>query len=492
MSRNFLFTLYWRSEFWLQALSEAISEVHARGGKATVLDVSDYDFPRQMPFHNGHFIHSSSKPNPGLVSFFGNMGVPVYRLSTKTARTRPFIFSAEIEENLEIAVESTSRSLFRDDFEDGKSLFTRVIENRIKQRALRAGYALHNFLADGNYTDISINNGRFATQRMLAEVAKINGLNLSYMEQSEFPNRFFWRAYRPHQRTLFQNDALANQAKLSRKFTENAVSIWVQNRRKTNSTSNPFSKLWLQGAIDFKQIINAKDNRARTIITLFTSSSDEFESLGDEWKLGAWVDQYDAFDKLLTGIDAPGLQPILRVHPNRMNKSLGVFLRERRKIMALTRKHEKLRVVWHNSRISSYELVGISDAIVVQNSTLGLEASLEGKPVICLDACWYDLVADVTPVHRQSQIQEIDLKKKPNKSMAEVWVAHQLYKDKTLSHHYDALIKSYFPKVNWAAVAWACISSESGLALIYEIFRRGQSKVFSKIPTARHTTKLLK
>jgi len=57
--------------------------------------------------------------------------------------------------------------------------------------------------------------------------------------------------------------------------------------------------------------------------------------------------------------------------------------------------------------VSTYDLISYSDVVVVENSTIGLEASAQGVPVICTNSCAYDIIADVVTVHGPEDLDKI-------------------------------------------------------------------------------------
>ena len=73
-------------------------------------------------------------------------------------------------------------------------------------------------------------------------------------------------------------------------------------------------------------------------------------------------------------------------------------MREVKAIDGLAKNHPGLHVHWHNETTNSYDLVNNADLVVVERSTIGLEASLMGKPVIVCQATQWDQLVDVRQV----------------------------------------------------------------------------------------------
>jgi hypothetical protein len=67
-------------------------------------------------------------------------------------------------------------------------------------------------------------------------------------------------------------------------------------------------------------------------------------------------------------------------------------------------RHPGLTVHWHNAHVNSYELVKSANYVIVERSTIGLEASMLGKPVWVTQASQWDKTADVRQVLGPEQI----------------------------------------------------------------------------------------
>lgn len=121
-------------------------------------------------------------------------------------------------------------------------------------------------------------------------------------------------------------------------------------------------------------------------IVIFTSSEDEFVSVGDEY------DKYSMFSSQIEGIQEivkhfltdPQIRFYLRIHPNLMN----VEYYYHKKLYELV-KYTNLKIIEPQSQISSYSLIDSSDIVIVFGSTIGIEATYWGKPTILLSGATY-------------------------------------------------------------------------------------------------------
>jgi hypothetical protein len=114
------------------------------------------------------------------------------------------------------------------------------------------------------------------------------------------------------------------------------------------------------------------------VISLFLTTQTEMVGLGDEWRTGLYASQDDGVEQIASAV-AQGSQDfvvVIRAHPNQRN------LRELARIRAFCESHEGSILVEPDSPIDSYALAARSDRVVTFGSTIGVEASYWGKPVI--------------------------------------------------------------------------------------------------------------
>ncbi len=120
---------------------------------------------------------------------------------------------------------------------------------------------------------------------------------------------------------------------------------------------------------------------------IFSSSEDEFFSIGDEYDNGKlFVSQYEGIKhiaELLKG--KSDVRLYLRIHPNLRS----IKYHYHTELRELGEKYDNLTVIPADSKVSSYSLLLKSDKVIVFGSTIGVEASYAGKPVINLSKYIY-------------------------------------------------------------------------------------------------------
>jgi hypothetical protein len=82
--------------------------------------------------------------------------------------------------------------------------------------------------------------------------------------------------------------------------------------------------------------------------------------------------------------------------------------REIKEIRRFQSENLEFYILWPASPVSTYGLISYSDVVAVENSSVGLEASVEGIPVICSNSCNHDIIADVITVHGPEDLEKID------------------------------------------------------------------------------------
>jgi len=107
---------------------------------------------------------------------------------------------------------------------------------------------------------------------------------------------------------------------------------------------------------------------------------------------------------MMSILEEKGVTLVLRLHPNLGSKSREYFLRETEEVLALKAKHPGLTIHWHNQPANSYDLIRTATYVIVERSTIGLEASVMGKPVWVTQASQWDMIADIRQVLKPSDI----------------------------------------------------------------------------------------
>lgn len=122
-------------------------------------------------------------------------------------------------------------------------------------------------------------------------------------------------------------------------------------------------------------------------IVFFNSSEDEFASVGDAY------DSYALFPSQLAGIKRileltqghDDLHFYVRVHPNLSNVTYRYHL----DLYDLPKQFSNVTIIPAKEKVSTYSLMEAADKVIVFGSTMGIESSYWGKPVILLAGAMY-------------------------------------------------------------------------------------------------------
>ena len=409
-----VFFLVKRTQFWLDVISKIVRD--RPDVRLVVVDIGNFDYPRQPPWR----VPRESYFRPGAVfRMFEKIGAEYF--DGRRFKSEPKQLDPEEIWKLRVAVESSLISAMRKSLaRPGKhsGLLQKLADRLVTTQSERVFALAVDALREFSPSHVFIVNGRFAGEQACVLAARRREIEITFLEINGIFANLFARPYRIQDRVASQQHALLVGENLSKANLRDSADRWVTQQREKNSVTNPFNKLWVDSSGSW--------NSPRESLALFaTSSRDEYESLDIDWKEASWENQLDSFQAVWDKIKSSELTPVLRVHPNLLNKQPMSGLREIFEIKRFMRKNPDFVVVWPSSRVSTYDLISYSDVVIVQNSTVGLEASIRGIPVICTDSCGYDLVADVYSIHGPSDLDKLKPPFTADKSGAEIFVAAQ-------------------------------------------------------------------
>jgi hypothetical protein len=307
-----------------------------------------------------------------------------------TAEEVDLIHGSLMSPNLQSALDSSIKSALityaRDDKPPQNSKYKKMAK-RLYDEALGAASLFKFYTESLDIGRVYIPNGRFPYQRAIATLAKDAGIETLFFERGERDETHYYLSrHSPIERLPVQDELkqfLLNSPNLEE---INEAELWFTNR--IAGHGHHFSRGWQ----DSKE---KKHPSSRKKVTIFTSSQDEFEELGDDWKIHTWASQWEAFHIVSRYMLNGGFEIELRVHPNLASKSHKAFARTMQEIKSYKDEFPNARIIGHDSVVNSYELISESDAVIVWSSTVGLEAVRMGKPTYALTATYYDEIVDI-------------------------------------------------------------------------------------------------
>jgi hypothetical protein len=364
----------------------------ANGHDVTVLDISDFSYVNQdlPPRWFARLFGQDVYPN-SLGKVFEDNGIPMTKLERSHNR-EDLKLPPDVEAELADAVHSELVTYVHSDKPNLEKWFTSYSAKKIREAAVPIFSALSDFLATNRFERVLIPNGRVPDQRLALIACRQHISQIDFYEIGRaVENSYYLGTQQVHDRAGTQAEVAEVTQHLSDEEVEKLAQNWLANRMGTGLSVHPFNKGW-------EELPDSAPIEDPNLAVFFSSSVDEFASYGDSWKQHSWSDQYEAFQAIITQLEAKGVQCVLRIHPNLQNKSKEYVQAEMGRISRLCREHPSLAVLSHTDSTNSYALIQKAKYVIVGRSTLGLEASCLGKSVWVTTATRYDDVADVKKI----------------------------------------------------------------------------------------------
>ena len=410
---------------YLDIASEIINDLIKEGESVSVLLLSSRK--SLVEFYSSRILRFARRitPESEFVEYCKGNNVNVFTAEITKQRSLDFL------NNNSSFQESLDSSLISFFSESGP--FNGKKHKRIKRKYLDICFGVYSYTFEILEKNKEINrifvpNGRMADQRTFLIASKQQNPNIKTI--------FFEIGFRKHfyfvgEQSLLDRVAMQTEIRHSdySPFLS-AAAIFFESRR-IDEGINEFIAGWKVGIVAEDESLNAQR------VTLFNSSNDEFMSLGAEWNDSDWDSQWQALEQVARYFLENGYTLTLRMHPNGANKSRRERAREKVALDAFREKVPLAKVHKPQDKINSYNLIRQSDVIVVWNSTIGLESSYMGKPVICLNASEWDLSVPNFRVRSAADLNKlIETMPKVDTEAALKFIAGRISLDKPLRSNY--------------------------------------------------------
>ena len=356
------------------------------------------------------------------------LGVKTYRLPCSSSSSS---VSIQDQNALGLAVESELLTYFRSDVVPSHRT-ARHLRDQLQDSMMAVFSGLNELWRERKPDLVLIPNGRTSRQKAARLVAENLGIKVELYENGRAqPNSYYRGTTQPHDRLASQAEVQHLTQSLSNSEIHELAQSWLSQRMNGVAGTNQFSALWTDIGKAKKRTRQAKQ------AIFFASSFDEFLAFGPMWQIDKWDHQFQAFHLIMDILESEGFELVLRLHPNLGSKSRQYFLREIRDVHHLQSQHPSLQIRWHNSSVNSYDLISEADLVVVERSTIGLEASLMEKPVLVTQASQWDLVADVRQLLAPEHITKSSVKPwKASAEGAERFVAYWMIQERPLRYEW--------------------------------------------------------
>lgn len=265
-------------------------------------------------------------------------------------------------------VDSYLHSFLLDDRIKG-NLLAKALRRRAS-KASRFVYTKVSTLLEGeHFCSAIVLNGRDPLGAATKLAAQNNSVAIFFWEHSP-ENKIYLCSHPPQDYFSYEKELTTfSPSPIQVKDAEN----WFLERTELRSPSNPYSIGWSEAVGSM---------RSREIdFCIFTSSQDEFWALGDLFPKKLYKDFYEEVAKVLRSQENDKLHFVLRLHPNTLSKSVSYAVRDAKKALGLRKEFPGLRVIWPHEKTNSYDLMRASRCVLVENSTVGVEAAWLEVPV---------------------------------------------------------------------------------------------------------------
>jgi hypothetical protein len=250
-------------------------------------------------------------------------------------------------------------------------------------------YSVKKFICENNIDLVYIFNGRLhATRAVIAACEeqkteyKVHerGANINLYEI--FPNCL------PHS-IKYNSSEIINiwRNETNYELKKEIGSSWFTERR------NKSSKDWYSYTSNQQENELPNDwNNKNYNITVFSSSEDEYVSVGGEWENHIYRSQLEGIKRLADDLELVNKKYhiTVRMHPNQSR------LKNHQTELLRRFKHARVKIIAPESPVDTYALVERSDVVVTFGSTVGIEAVYWGTPSVLLGRSFYQ---DLGAVH---------------------------------------------------------------------------------------------
>lgn len=258
-----------------------------------------------------------------------------------------------------------------------KDLYSGCVEAIIVTREL---------LSSGEFDRVVVFNGRVAIPYAITRVCEEFEIPTFFHEVGGFNRKnYFFFDWQPHDTkkfgSLFREQWKRALSVNSVEATNLAVDFYQKKRQGENFAGKSFTRS--QDAPWRSPFSRANEAARLPTIVYFSSSDDEYESVGKFRPKSVFDSQREAVRFLVDLANRGEFELIVRVHPHLMEKAEA----ERHwwdHVLGESANQEYVCVVPSSSKTRSYELLDHADVVVTWHSTIGAEAVFSGKKSIGL------------------------------------------------------------------------------------------------------------
>lgn len=254
------------------------------------------------------------------------------------------------------------------------------IYKRLFKASRRTYFSVANIIQQYQINHLYLYNGRFSCAKAAKEAARALMINFSVYDVRRSVN-----PYVHHNKDLHNVFECFDRAKTmyskNPEISRQEAIKYFNSRGKSSLFGASYTTKMKVGEVG--NIDNSKK-----IITIYTSSDDEYRFLGQDWGIQQQaISQFKEIEYICKNLDLHNWQIVIRIHPNQT----GVRTNSLRKIKLLNQL-SNVTVCEPDSPIDTYELLDISDLIVCFASSISLEAAYRKKTIIQIGPSPYSII----------------------------------------------------------------------------------------------------
>lgn len=246
---------------------------------------------------------------------------------------------------------------------------------------------LRELIQGKNIDEVYFFNGRTADTRPLYDICKKEGINFTSLElikksEEQFYVNEFLNCL-PHDIEFHHKRMIELWKDANEEIASGIGSRFFENRR--NGVLVRDRKVYTNNQI--KGHLPDNWNTEKYNISIFNSSEDEFVAIGDVFEEKAlFKTQEEGIISIIENYASNSLIHFyLRLHPN-LSK---VTYNYHKRLLSLGSRFDNVTVIPGDSSVSSYDLLDASDKVIAFGSTMGVESTFWGKPVLLLAGSFY-------------------------------------------------------------------------------------------------------
>jgi len=261
------------------------------------------------------------------------------------------------------------------------------------KKILKCTITLSNFflsyLKKNKIDEIFIFNGRQSQNRPLFRIAKILKIKVTILEHSTiFKNSKGVRNfddYLPYDYNFFSNKIKNHVSKFSSKMQKKYSNKYFEFKQRGLVVNDKASYVKDQK----KDFLPTQWDIKKKNIVFFTSSDDEYEVLGNQYKNLLYQNQDNSILQIIDSFIDKAKSDYhlwIRMHPNLANIKWSYSSN----ILKLGNLHPNIHIIKSSSKVSSYKMISLCDKFLTFSSSSALEAVYNNKPSILLGKTYFD------------------------------------------------------------------------------------------------------